>query len=346
MIERELWHPVATVDSVADRPSAVQLLQQDLVLWRDGIGHVHAWIDQCPHRGSRLSMGRVVGAVLECPYHGWQFDANAQLINVPALPEFTPPAAHRVRAFDVCEQYGLIWVRLQAAADRASVDVTVDPTSLAAQRAEPPLFAAESELRLRKVSVGPYDVATSAPRIVENFLDLAHFGFVHEHWLGARAEPAIADYQIESTASGFVARGCRAWQPQSSIHAQSGAMVEYTYEVNAPFTAILTKIPDQGSVAISEFRESIALFVCPVEPEQSRIWFRLAMNDFVSPDSELASFQDTIFNQDKPILESQRPKCLPLDPGAELHSAADKSSAAYRRLLRQWGIRFGVTNHD
>ena len=46
---------------------------------------------------------------------------------------------------------------------------------------EPPVFGAEDEPRLRKVNCGPYDVATSAPRIVENFLDMAHFGYVHEH---------------------------------------------------------------------------------------------------------------------------------------------------------------------
>ena len=52
--------------------------------------------------------------------------------------------------------------------------------------------------KLRKLNVGPYDVATSAPRIVENFLDLAHFGFVHEGWLGDRAHVALDDYRVQS----------------------------------------------------------------------------------------------------------------------------------------------------
>lgn len=38
----------------------------------------------------------------------------------------------------------------------------------------------------RRVLSGPFDVATSAPRVVENFLDTAHFGFVHEGFLGSR----------------------------------------------------------------------------------------------------------------------------------------------------------------
>ena len=57
-----------------------------------------------------------------------------------------------------------------------------------------PRFDGEGDPKLRKLNVGPYDVATGVPRIVENFLDLAHFGFVHEGWLGDRAHTALADY--------------------------------------------------------------------------------------------------------------------------------------------------------
>lgn len=129
------------------------------------------------------------------------------------------------------------------------------------------------------------------------------------------------------------------------MHAEGGAQVEYTYEVNAPYTAVLRKMPDAASVAIEGFRESIALFVCPDTPESSRVWFRLATNDFESSDATLQAFQHTIFSQDQPVLESQRPRCLPVSDAApvrELHSAADRSSAAYRRYLRERGIRFGV----
>ena len=52
--------------------------------------------------------------------------------------------------------------------------------------------------------------------------------------------------------------------------------------------------------------------------------------------------QHTIFMQDKPVLESQFPKRLPLDLRAELHTAADKASSAYRRHLKMLGITFGV----
>jgi len=347
-VESAHWHPVAALADVQAQPVAVQLLDQSLVLWRDEAGAVHAWADQCPHRGARLSLGRVCAGRLECPYHGWQFAPSGQCVRVPALPEFVPPASHAARVFAVQLWCELVWVCLQPGATGASgaqdaldahapAEVNGDPAAQAL-----PQFEAEADARLRKLNCGPYEVATSAPRIVENFLDMAHFGFVHEGWLGARDTPEIPDYQVASTATGLVATGCKAWQPQSNLHSTRGALVEYRYEVSGPYTAVLTKVPEAGSTALQGWRESIALFICPAGPERSRVWFRLAVADFATDDAQLQAFQHTIFTQDQPVLESQRPACLPLDVRAEAHTAADKASAAYRRFLRQAGIRFGT----
>lgn len=324
MIERQHWHPVAGSEDVRDAPLAARLLGEDLVLWRDPAGAVHAWPDRCPHRGARLSLGRVEGGHLECPYHGWQFAPSGQCVHVPALPSFTPPATHCVPSFAVREAHGLVWVRL------------------AESEIAPPVFAAEGDARLRKLNCGPYAVEASAPRIIENFLDMAHFAFVHEGWLGARGASAIDDYRVEETATGLRATQCKAWQPQSNLHSTAPAQVEYTYEVTAPYSAVLTKIPESGTTALADWREAIALFVVPVEEERSIAWFRLAVADFDSPDGKLRAFQDTIFRQDQPVLESQRPKRLPLDLRAELHTSADRASSAYRRFLSRLGITFGV----
>ena len=168
MIEESTWHPVAQSEGVNDQPVAVTLLDRAVVLWRDETGKVHAWADQCPHRGARFSLGKVVGGKLECGYHGWQFAASGQCVHVPALPAFTPPATHCARRFQAREAYGLIWVCVSGS----------EPDSVF----EWPHFAAESDVALHKLICGPYDVATSAPRVVENFLDMAHFGFIHEVW--------------------------------------------------------------------------------------------------------------------------------------------------------------------
>ena len=315
---------MAGSEAVRDAPFPARLLAEDLVLWRDREGGVHAWPDRCPHRGARLSLGRVEDGHLEGPYHGWQFAASGQCVHVPALPAVTPPPPHGVKAVDVREAHGLVWVRLAPGED------------------DLPAFAAESDSRLRKLNCGPYTVEASAPRIVENFLDMAHFGFVHEGWLGARSATAIDEYRVEDTPTGLRATQCKAWQPQSNLHSTAPAQVEYTYEVTAPYTAVLTKIPEIGTTAVADWRESIALFIAPVDEERSTVWFRLAVADFDSSDGKLRAFQDTIFRQDQPVLESQRPKRLPLDLRAELHTSADRASSAYRRHLSRVGITFGV----
>lgn len=331
MIEKEIWHPVALVDEVASDPVPVRLLGEDLVLWRDGEGAVHAWADRCPHRGAKLSLGRVVegegGPQLECPYHGWRFESGGRCVHVPALPSFVPPATNRATTYAANEAGGLVWVRIDMPAENES------PV---------PLFAAEQDASMRKIDCGPYDVETSAPRLVENFLDMAHFGFVHEGWLGARDMAVIDDYRVEPTPNGLVATGCKAWQPQSTVNSTAPAQVEYTYEVTAPYTAVLTKVPDAASVGIDDYRESIALYICPMEHERSRVWFRFATSDFARDEASVRAFQDTIFLQDKPVLESQSPKRVPLDLRAELHTVADKASSLYRRQLKMRGITFGV----
>jgi phenylpropionate dioxygenase-like ring-hydroxylating dioxygenase large terminal subunit len=321
MIERSMWHPVVAADELVGAPLAARLLGDDVVLWRDATGAAHAFADRCPHRGTKLSLGRVVegGTRLECPYHGWQFGVSGQCALIPALPDFRPPPTHRACSFEALEAHGLVWVRLQ------DCDTVL------------PAFEAEHDPHLRKLLCGPYTVAASAPRIVENFLDMAHFGFVHEGWLGDRAHTALADYRVELTAQGFVATGCQAWQPQSNALSAQGSMVDYRYELTSPFSAVLTKLPQaQGG-----YRDEIGLFVCPQEEDRSVVWFRLAVTDRVSSDAGLRAFQHTIFTQDQPILESQSPKRLPVR-GGELHCAADRASGAYRRVLIERGITFGV----
>lgn len=316
--ERRFAHPVLDASALGDAPVAVRLLGDDLVLWRDAAGVPRAAPDRCPHRGTRLSLGRVCAGQIECPYHGWRFDGAGRCLSIPALPGFAPPVSHGLSTIGVVEAHGLLWLQL-------------DPD------APLPRFDAESDAKLRKLNVGPYDVAASAPRIVENFLDLAHFGFVHEGWLGDRGHAQLADYRVEATATGLVASGCRAWQPKSNRLSSEGSWVDYRYEVTSPWSAVLTKLPERQD----GYRDEIALFVCPVDEESSRVWFRMALTDFDSSDDQIRAFQHTIFKQDQPVLESQRPKRLPLSAG-EVHCAADRSSAAYRRFLRERGISFGV----
>jgi len=316
------WLPLAAATSLdVGRPLALSYLGEPVVLWRDGDRPV-AFTDRCPHRGAQLSLGCVREGTLECPYHGWRFDASGQCTRVPALPAFEPPRGHRVRTWQVQEAFGLLWVAPAGAAG-------IEPFA-------PPAPQSLPELPQRRVLCGPFEVATSAPRAVENFLDTAHFGLVHEGWLGSREHLEVPDYQVEPDALGRPGvQHYRAWQPQASASASGGAWVDYRYQLLSPFSALLRKRA-QGAMPA----EAYALWTTPTGDESCRAWFTIFVDADTPDDPTLIEFQQRIFAQDRPIVESQRPRRLPLR-GDELSCAADRLSAAYRRWLVSLDFNIG-----
>jgi phenylpropionate dioxygenase-like ring-hydroxylating dioxygenase large terminal subunit len=316
LTEHAWWWPVALADDAREAPVALSLLDEALVLWRDAQGRPALLIDRCAHRGARLSMGRLREGTLQCPYHGWRFDPYGRCVAVPAQPAFVPPVSSSVRSLPVREAHGLLWADLGGAV-----------------HAPPALDGLAS----RRLIYGPFDVATSAPRAVENFLDTSHFAFVHEGWLGDQTHPEVPAHEVTHTPDGRpVIERYLAWQPRASATAEGGDWVEYRYEVLSPYAALLTKRGRAGGP-----QDSYTIWACPTTPETCRLWFAQYTSDTDTPDQVLHDFQVTIFSQDQPVLESQRPKRLPLS-GGEAMGAADRLSAAYRRYLKACGIGFGV----
>jgi phenylpropionate dioxygenase-like ring-hydroxylating dioxygenase large terminal subunit len=54
-------------------------------------------------------------------------------------------------------------------------------------------------------------------------------------------------------------------------------------------------------------------------------------------DEVLVAFEETIFSQDRTVVESQRPGQVPFDLAAELHVRFDAVAVAYRRAMREQG---------
>ncbi len=105
------WYAAASaseLDTPGQPPLARTLLEQRLVLFRDGQGRAAALRDRCPHRFAPLSMGRVLDEGIACPYHGLVFGADGACRHAPGQDR-VPPAA-RVDAFPVLEAYGLVFV--------------------------------------------------------------------------------------------------------------------------------------------------------------------------------------------------------------------------------------------
>ncbi len=194
----------------------------------------------------------------------------------------------------------------------------------------------------RVVICGAVSVRASGLRIVENFLDMAHFPFVHTDILGSEPHTEVLHYttEIRRDVDEVWATNCQFFQPQAALSATTGIMTQYIYRVSNPFCTLLYK-----TCPNSENRwDVICLFVQPVEPDKCRAHPVMFLIDDVSTTSALVEFQQLIFLQDRIILENQRPRLMPLDARLEIPTRADSSSIAYRRWLKEKGITYGTTS--
>jgi phenylpropionate dioxygenase-like ring-hydroxylating dioxygenase large terminal subunit len=218
--------------------------------------------------------------------------------------------------------YGYVWASLGT----PSADIFPIPEYAEADR--------------RKLNAATFGVNVSAPRAIENFLDMGHFPYVHTNILGVEPHTEVKEYDVEISVDRdeIVATRCRFFQPMASIASDGGADVEYIYRVPHPYCSVLYK-----SSPLDETRmDVIAVFLQPLGEERIRAHMMLCVLDDTNADKIIKRFQQTIFGQDKPILENQFPKRLPLDPRAETPIRADKSAIAYRRWLSDKGLTYGV----
>ncbi len=204
----------------------------------------------------------------------------------------------------------------------------------------PPIPEADEADR-RHVVCGTVMVRASGLRIVENFLDMAHFPFVHTGILGAEPHTEVLHYttEIRRDVDEVWATNCQFFQPQAALSAKGGITTHYQYRVASPLVTLLYK-----TCPSTEDRwDVIALFVQPLGPDRCRAHPVMFLIDDVSTLASLVQFQQLIFLQDRIILENQRPRLLPLEPRTEIPTRADSSSVAYRRWLKEKGIVYGTS---
>ncbi len=321
------WHVVAHSDDVPEGALApAHLLGVDLVVWRSAEG-ICVWEDKCAHRGVKLSLGQVCRNRLVCAYHGWEYQHDGQCVHYPAHEKQQPTPRARATSYRVKEAYNLIWVSL------GEPEHDIPPFPEADNGTHTVFFG------------GQFVYETSGLRGIENFLDISHFPFVHDGFLGDRKHTEIIDYDVDVGSHGLAVTNVRAWQPKptNALDVQ-GMEVGYEYYVSRPFTARLVKdlgIKRSDGTAATE---AIVLTVTPLAPDRALGWVLLASNyDELNTDEEVKSFTEIIIGQDVVIVESQRPKLLPLEMGSELHLPSDKTAVAYRRWLTSLGLRYGTT---
>jgi phenylpropionate dioxygenase-like ring-hydroxylating dioxygenase large terminal subunit len=232
------------------------------------------------------------------------------------------PDGRELRQLPVTERFGLLWTTLGA-----PVKDVYD-------------FAEAHEPDRRYVRCGWVTLRTSAPRIVENFLDMAHFPFVHTGVLGSEPWTEVPRYEAEirRDVDEVWATNCTFFQPRVAATESDGAYAALTYRVPSPFQVMLYRV---CPTALDRL-DAILLAVHPVDEHLCRAQPVEYLVDDHSAASDLLSFEQVIFLQDRFIVENQRPLSLPLVPGSEIPVGADAASMAYRRWLREKHLTFGV----
>ena len=87
---RRYWQPVCLSADLKDLPKPVKILGEDLIAFRDGQGRAGLLFFRCSHRGSSLEYGRVEERGLRCCYHGWLYDVEGSILEMPLEPAPNP----------------------------------------------------------------------------------------------------------------------------------------------------------------------------------------------------------------------------------------------------------------
>jgi phenylpropionate dioxygenase-like ring-hydroxylating dioxygenase large terminal subunit len=193
----------------------------------------------------------------------------------------------------------------------------------------------------RFVPCGWVTMRASGLRVVENFLDMAHFPFVHTDILGSEPHTEVPNYlsEIRRDVDEVWATNCTFFQPRIAATEEQGDFVRLTYRVPSPFVVMLYRVCPTSPNRL----DAIALFIQPMEDGLCRAQPVMYLVDSLSTHKALLNFEQVIFLQDRIIVENQRPLLLPLEPRAEIPTRADSSSIAYRRWLKEKGLRYGTT---
>lgn len=305
------WHPVCTIDELraaAPSPLAVHLLGRRIAVADLGEGGLGAVSDRCLHRSSKLSVGWVDDGAFRCGYHGWRWAADGTCVEIPSMPDGPIPPRACIPAFDARLAHGLVWVRIDGSADT-----------------EIPACPAWDDATMKVVAGEPYTWPTAGPRRVENFVDLAHFAWVHDGTLGRRDVPVPPLPRIRREDGEL-----RFEYDPPEMEADEAALFGHsTYRMPMPLTVDIDFDLGDG------VRRHLWMTTSPIDDGSCRTFWLIARNDrHDEDDGPHLAFQALVLREDEPLVTNQDPPEMLLDPGLELSVRTDRVSIEYRRWLK------------
>jgi phenylpropionate dioxygenase-like ring-hydroxylating dioxygenase large terminal subunit len=314
---RRFWYPIMPVTHLSDGPQSFQLLGEPLVLWLTASGKPAAIADRCCHRSAQLSKGTVIDGCVRCPYHGWAYDETGRCTHVPQLDSTaTIPPSYQVSAYHCETRYGVVWVCLDEAPLKP---IPVIPEADVAGN------------RIIQQFCEPWQC--SSLQILENFLDNAHFSFVHTTTFGVPDQPKPPELRLESLDIGFKLYSTMAVvnppDQQENLKIaddKTVRVVESTWHL--PFLGTLKITYPNG------LEHLIMTAATPVDDRTSQFVQFCIRND-TEADATAASinaFDRQVINEDKAILEPI-PEVAPLEISDEQHMPSDRHGVVMRRQL-------------
>lgn len=154
-------------------PQGIMILEEPIVIWRDDAGHAHALEDRCVHRLAPLSLGRCEGAGLRCMYHGFLFNGDGRVVEIPGQAEI--PSIARTKSYPLVEQDSWLWIWM-------------GKPELADRNLIPRVKGLDEPDWLP--GYGMLDYEAEASLINDNLTDLSHLPFVHGQSFAATGELA------------------------------------------------------------------------------------------------------------------------------------------------------------
>lgn len=313
---RNYWQPIAATEEVSEKPRAFTMLGEQLVAFRDPQG-VSVFKDLCIHRGAALSGGTTRDGTIVCPYHGWRYDRTGACVHIPSLPPNAPiPEKARAIAYQVREAFGLVWV------------------CLAAPAMPFPEWPDDAWNRddYRVILVKAYDWKAAAGRVVENAMDFSHFNFVHVGYTELADGPLIKPYEVARTERGLN-------YSYDDGHLLRSYLVEFPFIVHDRKSVVAAgKVKTWSDSDDSKPGDvtTLSFIAAPVDETRTRIYVLVGRNHSLDrDDADFTGGFDAVMEQDRVIVETQRPEQIPTEIKEELHLRfPDAASIAYRRMLR------------
>lgn len=186
---RDQWYPVLASWEVNANPVGITRLGENIAVWRDEKGQIHAIEDRCPHRGARLSLGWNLGDRLACWYHGVEVNGEGMVVDVPAVDACPLQGTTCLKKYQAIEKHGAIFLWF-------GIDQKEAPTTL--------LFPAQLESTEWSSFLCQADWKVNYQYAVDNVMDPMHGSYLHCTSHSMADGDKTADMKHRATETGFV----------------------------------------------------------------------------------------------------------------------------------------------